>query len=205
MGSVSKYTVQPNGYDDRFQFWRSSDYNPKGNLWHCSHTYSNHAHTFGWCKYTYFAHKNYKYACQFLLPQHNTNTRTHKLCITWHTVVPLHYPCVDYLTGDSNFWYVHRRLIDSDYWSNFAKTVLFENCSCFSKIPFSISVESLRIFQCLISIPAGHWVWQIDSDLPRWSFLSTLLSLVIIMTGRSERSARAMRDGADVVCETIGN
>jgi len=58
MGSVSKYTVQPNGYDDRFQFWRSSDYNPKGNLWHCSHMYSNHAHTFGWCKYTYFAQKN---------------------------------------------------------------------------------------------------------------------------------------------------
>ena len=44
----------------------------------------------------------------------------------------------------------------TDYRSNFAKTILFENCSCFSKIPFSISVESPRIFQCLISIPAGH-------------------------------------------------
>ena len=44
----------------------------------------------------------------------------------------------------------------TDYRSNFPKTILFENCSCFSKIPFSISVEFPRIFQCLISIPAGH-------------------------------------------------
>jgi len=92
-----------------------------------------------------------------------------------------------------------------DYWSNFAKTILFENCSCFSKIPFSISVKSPRIFQCFISISAGHWVRQIDGDLPRRFFLSALLSLVISMTGRSERSARALRDGADVVREAIGN
>ena len=52
--------------------------------------------------------------------------------------------------------------VATDYRSNFAKTILFENCSCFSEIPFSISVESPRIFQCLISIPAGHWVRQID-------------------------------------------
>jgi len=44
----------------------------------------------------------------------------------------------------------------TDYRSNFAKTILFENCSCFSKIPFSISVDPPRIFQCLISIPAGR-------------------------------------------------
>ena len=50
----------------------------------------------------------------------------------------------------------------TDYRSNFSTTILFENCSCFSKIPFSISVESPRIFQCLISIPAGHWVRQVD-------------------------------------------
>jgi len=56
----------------------------------------------------------------------------------------------------------------TDHRSKFAKTIFFENCSCFSKIPFSISVESPRIFQCLISIPAGHWVKQIDGDLPRW-------------------------------------
>ena len=93
----------------------------------------------------------------------------------------------------------------TDYRSNFAKTILFENCCCFSKIPFSISVESLRIFQCLISIPAGHWVRQIEGDLPRRFFLSALLSLVISMTGRSDWSARALRDGADVVREAIGN
>ena len=50
----------------------------------------------------------------------------------------------------------------TDYRSNLAKTILFENCSCFSKIPFSISVESPRIFQGFISIPAGHWVRQMD-------------------------------------------
>ena len=50
----------------------------------------------------------------------------------------------------------------TDYRSNLAKTILFESCSCFSKIRFSISVESSRIFQSLISIPAGHWVRQID-------------------------------------------
>jgi len=93
----------------------------------------------------------------------------------------------------------------TDYRSNFAKTILFENCSCFSKIPFIISQESPRIFQCLISIPAGHWVGQIDGDLLRRFFWSALLSLVINMTGRSERSARALRDGADVVCEAVGN
>jgi len=100
-------------------------------------------------------------------------------------------------------WYIEA----TDYRSNFAKTILFEICSCFSKIPFSMSVESPRIFQCLISIPAGHWVTsrQIDGDLPRRFFLSVLLSLVISMTGRSERSARALHDGADVVREAIRN
>jgi len=43
----------------------------------------------------------------------------------------------------------------TDYRWNFAKTILFENCSCFSQIPFTILVESPKIFQCLISIPAG--------------------------------------------------
>ena len=93
----------------------------------------------------------------------------------------------------------------TDYRSNLAKTILFENCSCFSKIPFSVSVESPRIFQCLISIPAGHWVRQIDGDLPRRFFWSALISLVMSKIGRSERSARALRDGADVVREAIGN
>ena len=93
----------------------------------------------------------------------------------------------------------------TDYWSNFAKMILFENCSCFSKIPFSISVESPRILHCLILIPAGHWVRKIDGNLPRRFFLSALLSLVISMTERSEWSTRALRDGADVVREAIGN
>jgi len=130
-----------------------------------------------------------------------TDNRIHKLCISRQTVAPFRYRCVGSLI-------VFECLISieaTDYRSNFAKTILFENCSCFSKIPFSISVKSPRIFQCLISIPAGHWVRQINGDLPRRFFLSALLSLVISMTGRSERSARALRDGTDVVREAIGN
>jgi len=46
---------------------------------------------------------------------------------------------------------------------------------------------------------------QIVGDLPGRFFLSALLSLVISMTRRSDRSARALRDGADVVREAIGN
>jgi len=85
--------------------------------------------------------------------------RTQNLCICSLLVVPLWYQCVvlmDFLFAISLF--IER----TDYRSNLAKTILFENCSWFSKIPFSISVESPRIFQGLISIPAGHWVRQID-------------------------------------------
>jgi len=117
-------------------------------------------------------------------------------------VVPLWYQCVVLLKLISE---ILLNIEATDYRSNFAKTILFENCSCFSRIPFSISVESPRIFQCLISIPAGHWVRQIDGDLPRRFFLSALLSLVISMPEISERSARALRNGADVVREAIGN
>ena len=58
-------------------------------------------------------------------------------------------------TGVLSDWQILLFIEATDYRSNFEKTILFENCSCFSKIPFSISVESPRIFQCLISISAG--------------------------------------------------
>ena len=66
-------------------------------------------------------------------------------------------------------------------------------------------MASPKIFQCLVSIPAGHWIRQIDGDLLRRFFLSALLSLVIIITGRSKQSVRALRDGVGVVREAIGN
>ena len=87
----------------------------------------------------------------------------------------------------------------------FCENDSFRKLFQFLKKTFQYLVESPRIFQCLISIPAGHWVRQIDGDLPRRFFLSALLSLMISMTGRSERSARALRDGADVVREAVGN
>jgi len=68
-----------------------------------------------------------------------------------------------------------------------------------------IPVESPGIFQFLMSISADHWVRQIDGDLPRRWFLSAFLSLVISKTVRSERSARALCDSADVVREIIEN
>jgi len=46
---------------------------------------------------------------------------------------------------------------------------------------------------------------QIVGDLPDRFFLSALLSLVISTTGTSERSARALRDGVDVVREAMAN
>jgi len=95
-------------------------------------------------------------------------------------------------TGVLSTWHFFEILLFiqvTDYRLNFAKTILFENCS---KIPFSISVESPRIFQCLILIPAGHWVRQIDGDLRRF-FLSALLSLVISMIRTIRKSAARWR------------
>jgi len=121
--------------------------------------------------------------------------------ITVRSVTPLRYQFVVWLTNFRNF-VIYR----GDWLSiKFCENDSSRKFSCFSKIPFSISAESPRIFQCLVLIPAGHWVRQIDGDLPRRLFLSALLSLLISMTGRSERSARALRDGANVVCEAIGN
>ena len=132
-----------------------------------------------------------------------TENRTHNLCISTQIKVPLCYQCVVLLY---TLVEVSLSIERTDYRSNLAKTILFENCSCFSKIPFSISVESPRRFQGFDSrmslSPANRR--QIVGDLPDRFFLSALLNLVICMTGRSDRSARALRDGADVVREAIG-
>ena len=108
----------------------------------------------------------------------------------------------------------------TDYRSNVAKTILFENCSCFSKIPFSISNlpgyfrVSFRFPQVTEFGKSTANRRQIFGDLLGRFFLSKLLSLVICtpyrsschsMTGRSDRSARALRDGADVVRGAKGN
>jgi len=82
-----------------------------------------------------------------------TENQTHNLCVGGQLVAPLWYQCVVLLNLETEISLFIER---TDYRSNLAKTILFENCSCFSKIPFSILVESPRIFQCLISIPAGH-------------------------------------------------
>jgi len=99
-----------------------------------------------------------------------TGGRTHNLRIMMQVLVPLTYKRIPLwlpsrICGEL-VWFVET----TDYRSNFAKTILFKNCFCFSKIPFNIYVESPSIFQCLISIPAGHWVRQIDDDLPRRLF-----------------------------------
>jgi len=53
---------------------------------------------------------------------------------------PLQYWCVGVL--QLSWFFV--KIEATDNRSNFAETILFENCSCFSKIPYSISVESPR-------------------------------------------------------------
>jgi hypothetical protein len=92
-------------------------------------------------------------------PYTDIEGRTHNFCVAEHCAIPLRHWCavLSKCTGEISLF-----IEATDYRSNLAKTILFENCSCFSKIPFSISVESPRIFQGLISIPAGHWVRQID-------------------------------------------
>jgi len=80
--------------------------------------------------------------------------------------------------------------------------LFFENTfQYFGEISQDISVSHFDSRRSLSSANRR----QIVGDLPRRFFLSALLSLVISMTGRSERSTRALRDGADVVREGIGN
>jgi len=112
--------------------------------------------TLKFCKYKFLTIKNLTYFSE------NASTvalRIEPTTFVWHdpgitTMVTLY---CDVTLRRGNF-VIYR---ETDYRSNLAKTILFENCSSFSKIPFSISEESPRIFQGLISIPAGHWVRQI--------------------------------------------
>ena len=75
--------------------------------------------------------------------------RTQNLCDTNQCALPLSHRCAVVLNSTSE---ISVYIEATDYRSNLAKMILFENCSCFSKIPFSIWVESPRIFQGLISI-----------------------------------------------------
>ena len=200
MGSL-EWTAQLSGNHSRLQTWRSSDRVPGGNYESSPYRFCSLQHIFGWCDCHNLSKKTWaSIQVSFVVSQHRWSSDPQ----------PLHQHADGSTTLLPVYWLYHNTcefllyIEATDYRSNFAKTMFFENSSCFSKIPFSILVESHRIFQCLISIPAGHWVRQIDSDLPRRFFLSALLSLVISMTGRSERSARALRDGADVVRKAIG-
>ena len=98
------------------------------------------------------------------------------------------------------------RVIDRSYMTDgvsdsFRKLFLFfENtCQYLGGISHDISGSHFDSRRSLSSANQR----QIVGDLPGRFLLSALLSLVISMTGRSERSARALRDGADVVREAI--
>jgi len=108
--------------------------------------------TLRFCKYEVLTTKNTVYLLQVKERFHSV-TENRNLCIDRQLGVPLWYQCVVLLYFISEVSLFIER---TDYRSNLAKTILFENCSCFSRIPFSISVESPRIFQGLISISAGH-------------------------------------------------
>jgi len=109
--------------------------------------------TLKFCKYEVLTKKIQSICHKQKLFHSVTENQTHNLCVGGQLEVPLWYQCVVLLDLQIEFSLFIER---TDYRSNLAKTILFENCSCFSKIPFSISVESPRIFQCLISIPASH-------------------------------------------------
>jgi len=89
------------------------------------------------------------------------------------------------------------------YRSNFCKNDSFRKLFLFFEITFQyVGGISQDISVSHFDSRRSLWVRHIDGDLPRRFFLSALLSLVISMTGRS---ARALRDGADVVRVSIGN
>ena len=77
------------------------------------------------------------------------------LCRQTSLVSSLVLVLIESITSGLYWWYCyhsptsvfqcesHLKIVEmTDYLSNFAKTVLFENCPCFSKIPFSICVVS---------------------------------------------------------------
>ena len=93
--------------------------------------------TLKFCKYEVLTTQNTVYLLQVEERFHIfTENRTQNLCVGRQFGVPLWYQCVVLL-----YFIVEVSLFieRTDYRSNVAKTILFENCSCFSKIPFSIS------------------------------------------------------------------
>jgi len=130
-----------------------------------------------------------------------TANRTHSLCIACQLVVLGHY-------GTSVLWdfVIYREdWLSIKFGENdsFRKLFLFfENT--FQYLGGSSQDISVSHFDSRRSLSSANRR-QIVGDLPDRFFLAALLSLVISMTGRSERSARALRDGADVVREAIGN
>ena len=132
MESSSKYTTQLSGNHSRLQTCRSSDWAPGG-------TYDKFPHI---CPYpqTYFWVMQMSCSVQKNMTIHASlfrritappvveSTTFVLTCMWWY-----HSP-TSMLTVCCEFW---RYIGATDYRSNFAQTILFENCSCFSKIPFS--------------------------------------------------------------------
>ena len=159
--------------------------------------------TLKFCKYEVLTIKNLMYS--LLADDSITWNRTHNLSMRRQLVLPLWKRCIVLSNRVGNF-VIYR---ETDYRSNLAKTILFENCSLFFENTFQylggISQDiSGSHFDSRRSLSSANRR-QIVGDLPGRFFLSALLSLVISMTGRSKRSARALREGADVVREAIGN
>ena len=113
-----------------------------------------------------------------------TENRTHRLCIGGQLVVPLWYQCVVLLDFEKEISLFIER---TDYRSNLAKTILFENLFLFFENTFQylggISQDiSVSHFDSRRSQSSANRR-QIVGDLPDRFFLSALLSLVISMTG----------------------
>ena len=162
--------------------------------------------TLKFCKYGVLTIRNPMYFSQVEELFHIfTENRTHNLCIGRQLVVSLWYQCCFVRPRLWNFVIYREDWLSIKFGENdsFRKLFLFfENTFQYlGGISQDISVSH---FDSRRSLSLANRR-QIVGDLPRWFFLSALLSLVISMTGRSERSARALRDGADVVREAIGN
>jgi len=148
--------------------------------------------------------KNHEYACKFLSPYHNVTVNESITFVSpdrWRYHSPnsvlaawqLLWIFVIY-RGD----WLSIKCCENDF---FRKLFLFfENTFQYlGGISQNISVSHFD-FRRSLSLANRR-----RSTSPILQGLSALLSLVISMTGRSERSARALRDGADVVREAIGD
>ena len=130
--------------------------------------------------------------------QWKSNPQPYSLGYQYSTIVL--YCCASYF----KFRYLSRGLIIDQIWR---KRLISKIVPVFRKY---LSVSRWNLpgdFRVSFRFPQVAEFGKSTANRRRssWPILFVSITLVISMTGRSERSARALHDGADVVREAIGN